>query len=80
MFLLSLPMRGAWIEIIQFCSKWNGKVCRSPCGGRGLKWGRIVRVRADSLSLPMRGAWIEMATWTLLDIGATVAPHAGGVD
>ena len=37
MLLLSLPMRGAWIEIVEhgiIIGLLNG---RSPCGERGLK-------------------------------------------
>ena len=34
----SLPMRGAWIEMMIATSLGTGSVCRSPCGGRGLKY------------------------------------------
>ena len=37
MFLLSLPMRGAWIEIASLRLRKNLVECRSPCGERGLK-------------------------------------------
>ena len=35
--VVSLPLRGAWIEIIVDETR-NGMVCRSPCGERGLKF------------------------------------------
>ena len=33
---------------------------RSPCGERGLKWGRAAAADAQGWSLPVRGAWIEI--------------------
>ena len=58
--LLSLPMRGEWIEITE-C----GVMCYlagslSPCGESGLKF--VVRHLPGllHLSLPMRGEWIEI--------------------
>ena len=57
---LSLPMRGAWIEMhlaLRFSHHWQ---CRSPCGERGLKSPRKCLVCGKELSLPMRGAWIEI--------------------
>ena len=60
MFLLSLPMRGAWIEIalaILLPVKNRG---RSPCGERGLKCERMQIAAIAGWSLPMRGAWIEI--------------------
>ena len=36
--ILSLPVRGAWIEIsFSDCNPVNSE-CRSPCGERGLKY------------------------------------------
>ena len=40
MFLLSLPMRGAWIEIRSFFTRKEAAASRSPCGERGLKYFR----------------------------------------
>ena len=34
---LSLPVRGAWIEILISLSVTHDTTCRSPCGERGLK-------------------------------------------
>ena len=36
-FALSLPVRGAWVEILSANSITAGTLCRSPCGERGLK-------------------------------------------
>ena len=33
----SLPVRGAWIEIVRLDADGN-ELCRSPCGERGLKF------------------------------------------
>ena len=35
---MSLPVRGAWIEIRPVCPPDTGFVRRSPCGERGLKF------------------------------------------
>ena len=58
---LSLPIRGAWIEI-RFK---RGKIIRdgrSPSGERGLKSLGLRDGKNLPSSLPIRGAWIEMPT------------------
>ena len=35
--MMSLPMRGAWIEIVNGMTDTVRLKCRSPCGERGLK-------------------------------------------
>ena len=58
-YVMSLPMRGAWIEI--WISTMQPEIAfgRSPCGERGLKFvGEFTSANAET-SLPMRGAWIE---------------------
>ena len=59
-FALSLPVRGAWVEILSANSITAGTLCRSPCGERGLK--SFVQVDAGDFagSLPVRGAWVEI--------------------
>ena len=57
---VSLPSRGAWIEIRQ-----NGITAaiaqgRSPHGERGLKYDTKRHFGGGALSLPSRGAWIEI--------------------
>ena len=71
--MLSLPMRGEWIEIIS--APFLGWTCHrlSPCGESGLKSVIPSGINVVALSLPMRGEWIEIAdgisptlnTWSL---------------
>ena len=35
--VVSLPVRGAWVEILGCLAYKIGSICRSPCGERGLK-------------------------------------------
>ena len=63
-FALSLPVRGAWIEMLILRLNRPDGDGRSPCGERGLK--SIVQRAARSRlpSLPVRGAWIEILLHT----------------
>ena len=65
MFLLSLPMRGAWIEIKLVKEQIEQVKRRSPCGGRGLKSFMNREKNYERESLPMRGAWIEISLVTV---------------
>ncbi len=49
----SLPLRGAWIETVtvKTIHEW---VSRSPCGGRGLKLLRVLKLLLD-LVAPLAG-------------------------
>ena len=58
----SLPVRGAWIEIILQIMLRKSVNRRSPCGERGLKSLDALKLVALRTSLPVRGAWIEI--WT----------------
>ena len=59
--MMSLPMRGEWIEISHHMPylRYHGGL--SPCGESGLKF-RAERGEPTGRgrSLPMRGEWIEM--------------------
>ena len=57
---MSLPAWGAWIEIHLLVSHVNIIACRSPHGGRGLKYKFTVKVFFYTKSLPAWGAWIEI--------------------
>ena len=57
---VSLPVRGAWIEIGAFAPCGCPPRCRSPCGERGLKCPPRGESGCCAVSLPVRGAWIEM--------------------
>ena len=61
-FALSLPVRGAWIEIFCALPALQGALCRSPCGERGLKSVIFSMPFLQLLSLPVRGAWIEIVS------------------
>ncbi len=56
---VSLPIRGAWIEILSFTVAASSPCGRSPSGERGLKCVGHGHLAHVVLSLPIRGAWIE---------------------
>ena len=58
---MSLPIRGAWIEICYVVRGHIGIASRSPSGERGLKSVECCRISHWRQSLPIRGAWIEIA-------------------
>ena len=78
--VVSLPARGAWIEIPRSGRSEPAPQRRSPHGERGLKSRRIRRVGIDLQSLPARGAWIEIASANAEQEGKLVAPRTGSVD
>ena len=77
--LLSLPVRGAWIEIGGY--KHLRRFSRSlPVRGAWIEITNSIFTIAPERSLPVRGAWIEMVPnfdrlWSTI-----VAPRAGSVD
>ena len=60
MVLLSLPLRGAWIEISGCSAQRHTHGRRSPYGERGLKSLLSCSNAPWPESLPLRGAWIEI--------------------
>ena len=84
---MSLPSRGAWIEIKSVCIIGLLVASRSPHGERGLKLCRKGVTLLVVLSLPSRGAWIEIfipsyATSKALSLpsrGAWIEIHIGDV-
>ena len=78
-FALSLPVRGAWVEISGFAHK--------TIFGRSLPVrGAWVEIGGDDYrrgnrrrSLPVRGAWVEILPETTREKRSTVAPRAGSV-
>ena len=60
---MSLPVRGAWIEISSPITSFWQYSSRSPCGERGLKYELKEKLCEELQSLPVRGAWIEMSVW-----------------
>ena len=56
----SLPMRGAWIEMIDDLSVGNARQKSLPMRGAWIEITLAEREKAEIASLPMRGAWIEI--------------------
>lgn len=54
------PHAGAWIEINPGLRIRRIPRCRSPCGGRGLKYEDTMRRDDDNVVAPHAGAWIEI--------------------
>ncbi len=79
MRFLSLPVRGAWVEILQGKTQLQVAEGRSPCGERGLKFGLQLAASQAAQSLPVRGAWVEILPIAEMSAIAAVAPRAGSV-
>ncbi len=77
---MSLPPRGAWIEILNDASIASIPLSRSPHGERGLKFIESGGLEGGGVSLPPRGAWIEIEKWSVSDCRSDVAPPTGSVD
>lgn len=58
---MSLPPRGAWIEIKRKFIFKNVIGGRSPCEERGLKLESGADKNRAARSLPLRGAWLKYA-------------------
>ena len=56
----SLPVRGAWVEILNNARAAYVTTRRSPCGERGLKLTAKTGADGTMASLPVRGAWVEI--------------------
>ena len=54
--LLSLPVRGAWIEIMSTLGAMLKSMGRSPCGERGLKSQLIATFVSGSIVAPRAGS------------------------
>ena len=76
---LSLPVRGAWIEM-SMTGKHADLIVSLPVRGA---WIEIIprgKMRGMNASLPVRGAWIEMEFEVYAKLLRNVAPRAGSVD
>ena len=78
--IVSLPVRGAWIEIANTGATADSVTRRSPCGERGLKSFTNFHEQNLDWSLPVRGAWIEIVLLPCNISVLKVAPRAGSVD
>ena len=53
----SLPVRGAWVEMVAPHIRYAARLRRSPCGERGLKWLLVMVVcRARACVAPRAGS------------------------
>ena len=78
--LLSLPSRGAWIEIGRWVEEHKADIVAPLAGSVDRNAYARLPPRLALLSLPSRGAWIEIFLPTSRCIGSRVAPLAGSVD
>ena len=56
----SLPVRGAWIEILLRYTKSTNVHASLPVRGAWIEIASILALSANNVSLPVRGAWIEI--------------------
>ena len=77
--LLSLPMRGEWIEMSLSSAVTTG-AGSLPMRGEWIEilWAKVLT--DPSGSLPMRGEWIEILLKNQRRPATAVSPHAGRVD
>ena len=73
---MSLPARGAWIEIAKLIHRLQMGRGRSPHGERGLKCSKQAQQHMTKQSLPARGAWIEIRSVCMRHLGKRCrSPH-----
>ena len=76
----SLPVRGAWIEIVRSCRALYPRQSLPVRGAWIEMRSGFSAPRFQSRSLPVRGAWIEIPGMRVLPCFGGVAPRAGSVD
>ena len=76
---MSLPVRGAWIEIV-ISATCVPRALSLPVRGAWIEIVISATCVPRALSLPVRGAWIEINRLTCSCKSLTVAPRAGSVD
>ena len=76
---MSLPARGAWIEIIASAIALASN-SSLPARGAWIEIDRKALERGQRLSLPARGAWIEIRSCPSVIVAKYVAPREGSVD
>ena len=76
---MSLPVRGAWIEIAAI-RRSIALVKSLPVRGAWIEISFRALWRMAKMSLPVRGAWIEIRLTSDNIIHSLVAPRAGSVD
>ena len=79
MFLLSPPVRGAWVEIL-LMMKYMASGMSPPVRGAWVEIGNgMGHPLSQVVSPPVRGAWVEISAAALSSAAYPVAPCAGGV-
>ena len=76
---MSLPVRGAWIEIAM-SSSTNSPLSSLPVRGAWIEIKNAAQTGKALMSLPVRGAWIEIIYVGGCSVLFPVAPRAGSVD
>ena len=76
---MSLPTRGAWIEI-GIWSLQTFTTSSLPTRGAWIEIPKEAQEIFLAESLPTRGAWIEIPVCIKQARNLTVAPHTGSVD
>ena len=78
---VSLPVRGAWIEIKRTLDFFREVSSSLPVRGAWIEmFAPSDTVTTTVPSLPVRGAWIEIRTDISQRVTWMVAPRAGSVD
>ena len=77
---VSLPVRGAWIEIVFNRRDARPAVRRSPCGERGLKCKGVTALSSMVSRSPCGERGLKSHNRRLSPLSVTVAPRAGSVD
>ena len=76
---MSLPVRGAWIEIT-YAVGITYKYASLPVRGAWIEISGLYSAVSVEASLPVRGAWIEILNIRKFIKSCEVAPRAGSVD
>ena len=76
---MSLPVRGAWIEMERTITRFK-RIVSLPVRGAWIEMSMTGKHADLIVSLPVRGAWIEISYWQRVIYDVIVAPRAGSVD
>ena len=75
--LMSLPTRGAWIEMLLWGAAFEAHRPSLPTRGAWIEIGYGLGLNVALLSLPTRGAWIEMCSCYVTVSSAKSLPTRG---
>ena len=59
-FRMSLPVRGAWVEMKVRIEQVDNSMLSLPVRGAWVEISRVLILSIVSVSLPVRGAWVEI--------------------